>query len=726
MLDYLASSLLDASVTAFQLSRSILMKLGSLQALAVAAPFLSAASAQCPDYTSYSQTPQGIPSNGTLGLPFMRPDPACRTFNSTFVETVISDMKARLKDPDIARLFENTFPNTLDTTVRYYNKAENLAFIITGDITAQWLRDTANQFAHYHSLLGKDPELADLVKAVINNEARYVAEYPYCGAFQPPPESGLAPSHNDWADGVTVNPPVNNQTVFECKYEIDSLCGFLKLSRSYFNATQDASFMNENCKTCLAISVNLSAHDWQGFNAINQIFRVINEQSQPSFDENFNFISFYNWTGGNGALSPAVPNGGNGEPKAYTGMVGTHHRPSDDLIISFTAFLTPANAMLSVELTHLADILDAAGQGQNISQSAREWSTRIHDAIWNTTIVDNIFAYETNGFGARYVMDDANVPSLLSLPYLGFLDKNDEAFVKTRDLLLSGRNPYFAAGKNFSGVGGPHVDAWHPWPMSQISAIFGTDDDAEILTRLYTIVNNTAGLGLIHESQSIYDASSYTRSWFAWANSYFAEMLLDLADRKPGLIFTTDERYIENLAFIITGDITAQWLRRVTRNNFAPYHVLLGKDSELTDLLILCSCIQIYVLRIHHFVRPVDDAFECKYEIDTLCGFLKTSRFYFNATRGASFMNKNWFNAIHQVFRVIDEQSSLLLMKASICEPRAYTGMAGAHHRPSDDSTFLTPANAMLSVELNHPGGILDAAGLGEILKQSALESENS
>uniref|UniRef100_A0A8H7XWY9 Glycoside hydrolase family 125 protein n=1 Tax=Psilocybe cubensis TaxID=181762 RepID=A0A8H7XWY9_PSICU len=495
--------------------------------LALTASFLVSESlAQCPDYTTYSQMPHDPVSSGPLALPYMRPAPACRTFNSTAVEKVITDMKSLLKDPDLARLFENTFPNTLDTTVKYFSKSENLAFIITGDITAQWLRDTANQFAHYHSLLSVDPDLATLVKAVINNEARYVAQYPYCGSFQPPPESGLAPSHNDWADGVTdCDPrPVNNQTVFECKYELDSLCGFLKLSRSYYNATGDSSFMNAN---------------WR--DAIDQIFRVINEQSQGSFDENFNFISYYNWTGGNHALSPAVDNGGNGEPKAYTGLVGTHHRPSDD--ISVFAFLTPANAMLSVELTNLAHLLDSTGQLRNVSQQAKEWSARIEDAIWKTTVVDNIFAYETNGFGGRYVMDDANVPSLLSLPYLGFLDKQHPAYVATRKLLLSKGNPYYAAGQKFNGIGGPHVDAWHPWPMSHISAIFGTDDDAEILQHLYLIANNTNGLGLIHESQSIYDPTSYTRSWFAWANSYFAEMILDLADRKPGLILKQNKSY---------------------------------------------------------------------------------------------------------------------------------------------------------------------------------------
>jgi len=438
-------------------------------------------------------------------------------------------------------LFENTFPNTIDTTVKYFNETENLAFIITGDINAQWLRDTANQFSQYRSLLSIDPALATLVRAVINNEARYISQFPYCGSFQPPLESGLSPSHNSFADGVTVNPPVNNQTVFECKYELDSLCGFLKLSRSYYQATKDPSIMNDN---------------WHA--AINQIFRVINEQSQGTFDDDFNLISFYNWTGGNGALSPPIGNGGNGEPKAYTGMVGSHHRPSDDFsmfgvsssfvslcVCTYTsvAFHTPANAMLSVELSNLADILDAAGQAQNISEMARIWSKRIHDAIWNYTLVNNVFAYETNGFGARYVMDDANVPSLLSLPYLGFLEKNNPAYIATRKVLLSRRNPYYAAGKNFSGIGGPHIDVWHPWPMSQITAIFGTDDDEEILNSLYLIANNTNGLGLIHESQSIYKSCDYTRPWFAWANSYFAEMLLDLAERKPELIFKDNHSY---------------------------------------------------------------------------------------------------------------------------------------------------------------------------------------
>ncbi|KAG6837931.1 hypothetical protein H0H93_008325 [Arthromyces matolae] len=188
-----------------------------------------------------------------------------------------------------------------------------------------------------------------------------------------------------------------------------------------------------------------------GKTAINQVFRVINEQSQPTFDADFNFISYYNWTGGGGSLSPQVNNRGNGEPKAYTGLVGTHHRPSDDL--STFAFLTPANAMLSVELAHLSDVLDATGEMPEVSKEAKTWSSRVHDAVWSHTLVDNIFAYEVNGFGGRYVMDDANVPSLLSLPYLGFLDKSHPSYQATRKVILSAKNPYFARGKSFQGIG---------------------------------------------------------------------------------------------------------------------------------------------------------------------------------------------------------------------------------------------------------------------------------
>ncbi|KAM4065539.1 metal-independent alpha-mannosidase [Hirsutella rhossiliensis] len=422
-------------------------------------------------------------------------------------------MAVRLRDPDLARLFENTFPSTLDTTVKYFDPDRNLAFIVTG-------------FAHLYKLLPHDDDLKALVKAVINTESRYISQYPYCGAFQPPPESGLSPSVNDFATKVIVNPPVDNQTVFECKYELDSLAGFLKICRSYYANTKDSSFINDN---------------WRA--AMDQILKVLHEQSQSSWANDWEFVSYYNWTGTAGSLAAPVPNGGNGEPKLANGLVASSFRPSDDVCVF--NFITSDNAMMSVELDNVATMLGEVGEAPDLAGKLQQYASTIRDAIWAHACTSNgIFAYETNGYGGQYIMDDANVPSLVSLPYLGFLQREDSTYQKTKAAMLSRANPYYAVGKNFTGIGGPHVKATNPWPMSQISGIYGSDDDEEIKQRLSLIVENTSGLGLIHESIHIYDSSDFTRPWFAWANSYFAEMLLDLAERKPGLIFKDDTPYV--------------------------------------------------------------------------------------------------------------------------------------------------------------------------------------
>ncbi|KAG5941637.1 hypothetical protein E4U60_007790 [Claviceps pazoutovae] len=519
--------------TSFRRATAVAGLVAALPATATASPVSEPPHAatnrtpsSCPDYTHYAQKPHEPFSSGPLKLPYMRPSEECRTFKSPAVEKVIQDMKTRIKNPDLARLFENTFPSTLDTTVKYFDPAANLAFIVTGDITAQWLRDTGNQFAHLYKLLPQDGNLQALVKAVINTESRYISQYPYCGAFQPPPESGLKPTVNDYALKVNVNPPVDNQTVFECKYELDSLAGFLKISRSYYQNTHDTSFINSN---------------WE--DAMSKILQTIEEQSQSSWSNDWDFVSYYNWTGTTGSLAPPVPNGGNGEPKQANGLVASSHRPSDDLCVF--NFITSDNAMLAVELSHIADMLDAESKLGSVSKQIRQYANVIRKAILEHTKTSNgIFAYETNGLGGQYIMDDANVPSLVSLPYLGFLPRNDSTYQKTKEAMFSRANPYYAVGKAFTGIGGPHVNATYPWPMSQVSGIFGTDDDEEIRQRLAMIMDHTSGLGLIHESVQMHNGSDFTRPWFAWANSYFAEMVLDLAARKPALILKDETPYL--------------------------------------------------------------------------------------------------------------------------------------------------------------------------------------
>lgn len=276
---------------------------------------------------------------------------------------------------------------------------------------------------------------------------------------------------------------------------------------------------------------------------MTQILRVIDEQSQSTWAEDWSYVSYYNWTGNAGSLSPPVPNSGNGEPKLANGLVACSHRPSDDL--SVFNYITSDNAMMSVELDNVANVLDKAKSQTKLAKTLRSHAETIRQAVWNHTLTSNgIFAYETNGYGGQYIMDDANVPSLVSLPYLGFLDRSDKTYQKTKSLLFSRANPYYAVGKTFRGIGGPHANATNPWPMAHVSAIYGTDDDDEIKERLNIILENTSGLGLVHESVNIYNSTVFTRPWFAWANSYFAEMVLDLAERKPGLIFKDNKPYV--------------------------------------------------------------------------------------------------------------------------------------------------------------------------------------
>lgn len=208
--------------------------------------------AACPDYANYAKRPHPPYSSGPLSLPFQRPFKYCRTFESPLVEKVIDDMSEKMVDKDLARLFENAFPNTLDTTVRWHVDGTSKpkmskkswdpaawkgaqSFIVTGDINAEWLRDSTNQLAQYQLLAKKDKDIHQLILGAINTQAEYVIGSPYCNAFQPPPPSGLKPTFQ--GDGDNVHPIYEQSFVFECKYELDSLAHFLSLSNQFHNHT---------------------------------------------------------------------------------------------------------------------------------------------------------------------------------------------------------------------------------------------------------------------------------------------------------------------------------------------------------------------------------------------------------------------------------------------------------------------------------------------------------
>lgn len=488
-------------------------------------PFIQAAlllglaqSQECPDYLSYSTQRHEPFSNGTYQLSYMRPSPSCRTFNSSDVEDVITSMAGVIADPDLYRLFQNSYPNTLDTAIRWKgyaanNSDEELTFIITGDINAMWLRDSANQMQSYLPVLKADggpDSIASLYRGVINLQARYILTSPYCNSFQPPAESGVQGSVNDAASQDTVTPPYSNASVFECKYELDSLASFLEVSANYYNATGDLEFFGR----------------FQWADAVRAVLNTATEMLTPTYGaEGQVLTSPYTFTRMTTRATETLANDGIGSPVGNgTGLVRSAFRPSDDSTI-FQLFI-PANMMFSRYLESTADIAAAldglgelAAEMRSMSASVRA-AVQAHGVITDPNTGTQVYAYEVDGFGSAVVMDDANIPSILSAPFLGFLDASDEVYQNTRAIILdensdagANGNPYFMRGPVINAVGGPHQGPGMAWPMASIVRILTTDDDAEITGALREIVSSTDGLGLIHESINSFNQSDWTRQW---------------------------------------------------------------------------------------------------------------------------------------------------------------------------------------------------------------------
>ncbi|RSL84723.1 hypothetical protein CEP51_003736 [Fusarium floridanum] len=499
----------------------------------------------CPDYTRYATYIHRPLSTGPRALPYQRPTPKCRTFQSPAIEKVIEDVTSRMTDPDLARLFENAFPSTTDTTVKFHTKGKSetgffrmgsfggfhddeawqgpQSFIITGDIIAEWLRDSTNQLRPYQPLANKDPAVHTLLLGAINTQAEYVIESPYCNAFQPPPISELPISSNGQDD--VVHPAYEPQAVFECKYELDSLAHFLALGNDFYEHTDSTEFLNKR---------------W--YRAVDTLLGVLEQQSKSTFDPETgkyrrNEYTFQRRTDlGTETLNLR----GEGNPLNWgTGLVRSAFRPSDDATI--LGFFIPANAQMSVELKRTATLLTKAGK-TTLAKTLEDWSNKIRDGVMEHGVVKHkkygdVFAYEVDGYGSTILMDDANYPSLLALPLMGFCDVDDPIYQNTRKMLLDkGGNPYYLEGNAFKGIGGPHIGLRNAWPMSLLIQARTTSNETEIKECL-DLVLDSARLGLVHESIDVQHISQYTRSWFAWANGVFASTILDLAKRKPHLIF---------------------------------------------------------------------------------------------------------------------------------------------------------------------------------------------
>lgn len=437
-----------------------------------------------------------------------RPQVSMRKFHSAAVDKTIATIKKEIKDPKLAWMFENCYPNTLDTTVEYKMKnGKPDTFVLTGDIHAMWLRDSSAQVFPYLKLANDEKALQQMLAGVINRQSQCILIDPYANAFN---ESATG---SEWENDNTEM----KKELHERKWEIDSLCYPIRLAYHYWKKTNDTSVFDAT---------------WE--NAMKAVYRTFVEQQRK---ENLGPYKFTRVTDRQG---DTLLNSGWGSPVKPVGMIVSTFRPSDDATLF--SFLIPSNLFAVTSLRQLSEILTQVRNNTELAKKCTGLADEVEHAIKEYGIIDHpkygkIYAFEVDGFGGRNLMDDANIPSLLALPFLGCVDINDPIYQNTRKFVLSQDNPYFFKGTAGEGIGGPHIGIGHIWPMSIIMRAETSNDDDEIKYCLKMLRDTDAGTGFMHESFQMNNPDEFTRSWFAWVNTLFGELIVKLVDDgKIGLI----------------------------------------------------------------------------------------------------------------------------------------------------------------------------------------------
>lgn len=393
--------------------------------------------------------------------------------------------------PALVPLVKQCFLNTMETTVKKLE--DGSYFVITGDIEAMWLRDSAAQVRPYIRYAKEDEELAEILKGIIKKQAEQVCIDPYANAFN---ESASGIGHQDRTE--------LNDHVWERKYEVDSLCAPLYLSYLFWKETGETDFFDDTYKRML--------------HKILEVFQVEqNHENSPYYFERFDCVE-----------TDTLPQQGKGNPVTFTGMTWSGFRPSDDRCIY--GYLVPANMMAVVALSYAKEIAEQVYHEKELAMRCEKMSEEMKQAIEDVAVTEykeygKVYAYETDGNGNYIYMDDANSPSLLAIPYLGYKQKEDEIYQNTRRFILSEDNPYFYTGAYAKGMGSPHTPKGYVWHIGLTMQALTSNHREEILSCLKMIADTHAGCNYMHESFDPDCPKEYTRSWFAWANTLFAELL---------------------------------------------------------------------------------------------------------------------------------------------------------------------------------------------------------
>lgn len=440
-----------------------------------------------------------------------RPAEGERLFTSEKIEQVIDEVTAQLMNPKLAWMFRNCFPNTLDTTVHFREDKDGNpdTFVYTGDIHAMWLRDSGAQVWPYVQFAAQDEHLKRMIAGVINRQFLSITIDPYANAFNDGPTGG------HWmTDGTEMNP--NDH---ERKWEIDSQCYPIRLAHEYWKVTGDTSIFGDK---------------W--IKGMKAILSTLREQQRKEGHGSYRFTRVTDRQ-----LDTKCCNG-MGNPVKPCGLIASSFRPSDDA--TTFEFLIPSNFFAVTSLRKAAEILDTVNQDTLMAGECRALADEVETALKENAVVyhpkfGNIYAFEVDGFGNSYLMDDANVPSLLALAYLGDVAPDNPVYRNTRRFVLSDSNPYFFKGTAGEGIGGPHIGYDMIWPMSIMMRAFTSTDDNEIRDCIVMLMNTDAGTGFMHESFHKDNPENFTRAWFAWQNTLFGELILKLIhDGKLGVLNT--------------------------------------------------------------------------------------------------------------------------------------------------------------------------------------------
>ena len=461
-----------------------------------------AATGAIPVETSFTLPTQAEPEGGYVTC---RPPVEERLFVSKAVEAKIEVIKKILTNRRLAWMFENCLPNTLDTTVHFDGDEDT--FVYTGDIHAMWLRDSGAQVFPYVALCKDDPELARLIRGVIMRQLKCINIDPYANAFN------MGPTGSEWATDRTAMKP----ELHERKWEIDSPCYVIRLAYAYWKQTGDDSIFRTD--------------DWTS--AVANILKTFREQQLKDG------LGPYRFQRRTERQLDTRCNDGWGAPAKPVGLIASAFRPSDDA--TTFSFLVPSNFFAVKELRNAAEILETVRlQGtRELAADCKALANEVADALKEYAVYDHpkygpIYAFEVDGFGNALLMDDANVPSLLAMSYLGVVNANDPVYMNTRRFVWSEDNPYFFRGKVAEGIGGPHVGYDMAWPMSIIMRAFtasnDAEGDAEVAWCIRTLIATDAGTGFMHETFDVNNPRHFTRSWFAWANTLFGELIIKLVD----------------------------------------------------------------------------------------------------------------------------------------------------------------------------------------------------